>query len=108
MITNVFIGMAVSFVSSIIFGIFFKKYYTRPIVMQSDRWQPIETLPEDMEEANIYLSDGKRVRHVWGVDYGRKGKIAFIKFDFDGSKATHWMPEPLPPQNMSNLWSDTE
>jgi uncharacterized Fe-S radical SAM superfamily protein PflX len=91
-IAPIFIG----FMSAFIVSLFMKKRFTRPIVMESDMWQPIDTVPIEDSFSDIYLTDGKSVRNSCTIKYNKYGQVTF---GYEGKIATHWMPRPLPPKD---------
>ena len=75
---------------------FFRKRYTRPIVMQCDGWIDIciQPLPELI--TNCILTDGKEVEFTYLPRYDSTGACIM---GWNSKKVTHWMPMPNPPKD---------
>lgn len=91
---NFFVCVLLGGITSLIVSVLMKNRYKRPIVMESDTWQPIDTVPSEDSFSDIYLTDGKTVRNTCTIKYNKYGQVTF---GYEGKIATHWMPRPLPP-----------
>lgn len=73
----------------------FKKLYTRPFVMPTDKWLDVNEHPIP-DNLNWFLAtDGEKVCHIYQPGYNKLGKVIMT---YERTVVTHWMPMPLPPK----------
>lgn len=62
----------------------------------SNEWLDVKKVPIPEGIKEYIATDGKRVSHMYSVDWGPHGQIIFCKYD--KTYTTHWMPYPDVPQ----------